>query len=57
MPKDADFCKATNLSGFDVKSNVCQMAVVYWIFILQQVKFEKIDLPRDKTDTLSFLET
>ena len=41
MLNDVDFCKATNLSGFDVKSNVQQMAAVYRIFILQQIKFEK----------------
>ena len=41
MLNDADFGKATNLSGFDVKSNVRQMAAVCWIFIFQQIKFEK----------------
>ena len=41
MLNDADFCKATNLSGFDVKSNAQKMAAVYRIFILQQIKFEK----------------
>ena len=38
---EADFCKATDLSGFDVKLNARQMAAVYRIFILQQIKFEK----------------
>ena len=38
---DADFCEATDFSGFDVKSNERQMAAVYRIFILQQIKFEK----------------
>ena len=41
MLNDADFGIATNLSGFDVKSNARQMAAVYRIFILQQIKFEK----------------
>ena len=41
MLNDADFCKATNLSGFDVKSNARQMAHLYQIFILQQIKFEE----------------
>ena len=41
MLNEADFCTATNLSGFDVKSNARQMADVYRIFILQQIKFEE----------------
>ena len=40
---EAGFCTATNLSGFDVKSNARQMADVYRIFILQQIKFEEND--------------
>ena len=41
MLNDADFGIATNLSGFDVKSNERQMAAVYHILILQQIKFEE----------------
>ena len=41
MVNDADFFQATNLSGFDVKSNSRQMAAVRRIFILQQIKLEK----------------
>ena len=37
----ADFCEATNLSGFDVKSNSRQMAELCQIFIFQQNKLEK----------------
>ena len=36
-----DFCQAINLSGFDVKSNLRQMAALCRIFILQQIKIEK----------------
>ena len=41
MLNDIDFCKATNLSGFDVKSKAQKMVAVCLIFILQQIKFEK----------------
>ena len=41
MVNGTDFCPATNLSGFDVKSNARQMAAVCRIFILQQIKLEK----------------
>ena len=36
-----DFCQAINLSGFDVKSNLRQMAALCRIFIIQQIKLEK----------------
>ena len=35
------FCQAINLSGFDVKSNLRQMAELFRIFILQKIKLEK----------------
>ena len=38
---DADFCEGTNLSYFDMKSNPWQMANVYRLFTLQQIRFEK----------------
>ena len=41
MVNGVDFCQATNSSGFDVKSNLRQMADVYRIFIFQQIKFEE----------------
>ena len=35
------FCQAINLSGFDVESNLRQMAELCRIFILQKIKLEK----------------
>ena len=37
----ADFCQATYLSGFDVKSNSRKLAAICQIFILQQIKLKK----------------
>ena len=46
MVNGVDFCQAINLSGFDVKSNLRQMAALCRIFILQQIKMEKDDFHR-----------
>ena len=54
MLNDADFCKATNLSGFDVKSNARQMADLYRIFILQQIMFEENGLHRLVEEKIGF---
>ena len=37
----AGFCEVTNLSGFDVRSNLRQMAALWRLFILQQIKLQK----------------
>ena len=54
MLNDADFGIATNLSGFDVKSNERQMADVYRIFILQQIKFEENGFHRLVEEEIGF---
>ena len=42
------------LSGFDVESNARQMAAVYRIFILQQIKFEENGFHRLVEEKIGF---
>ena len=54
MVNGTDFCPATNLSGFDVKSNPRQMAAVCRTFIQQQIKLEKNGFRRLLDEKIGF---